>query len=87
MLTGQTMIESTFSTIVIVMLMLGMVKVFFWVGSDLAGRRVAHETTLISPVNMDINDNYRQIRPAFYEGQPMDASTINSEIFGPNRLP
>ncbi len=87
-LVGQTMIESTFSVIVIVMLLLSMVRVFFWVGTDLAGRTAAHEQTLISdvPAAGDIDDNYRQIRPVFYEGTPMDAATVNSEIFGSSRF-
>ncbi len=86
---GQTLIESTFSMIVIVALLLSMVKVFFWVGTDLAARAAAHEQTLVTDVpvgSVDINDNYRQIRPVFYEGTPMDAATVNSEIFGPDRL-
>lgn len=85
---GQTMIESTFSMIVIVMLLLSMVKVFFWVGASLSNRRAAHEQTLVSPVppGGDMNDNYRQIRPVYYEGTPMDAATIRSDIFGSNRL-
>ena len=84
---GQTLIESTFSMIVIVMLILSMVKVFYWVGTDLSNRRAAHEQTLISPIPAgDVDDNYRQIRPVFYEGTPMDATTINSEIFGADRL-
>ncbi len=86
-LSGQTMIEGTFSVMVIVMLLLSMVKVFFWVGTDLSNRRAAHEQTLISPVPAgDINDNYRQIRPVFYEGTPIDGLAINSDIFGSDRL-
>lgn len=84
---GQTMIESTFSVIVIVILLLGMVKVFFWVGTDLANRVAAHEKTLISDVPAgEITDNYRQIRPVFYEGTPLDGAAFESDIFGSNRL-
>ncbi len=84
---GQTIIESTFGIIVLVLLMLGMIRVFFWVGADLSSRRAAHEQTLVSPVRLGVNsDYYRQIRPVFYEGIPMDATTVNSEIFGTNRF-
>ena len=87
---GQAMIESTFSIIVIVLLILSMIRVFFWVGSDLARRRAAHEQTLITPIVNpnagNIDEVYRQIRPMFYEGSPMDATTISSDIFGVNRL-
>lgn len=84
---GQTIIESTFGIIVLVLLMLGMIRVFFWVGADLSSRRAAHEQTLVSPVRLGVDsDHYRQIRPVFYEGIPMDATTVNSEIFGTNRF-
>ncbi len=84
---GQTMIESTFGVLVIVMLILSLVRVFFWVGADLAARSAAHERTLVTPVTSDdVNENYRQIRPMFYEGLPMNATTIRSDIFGVNRL-
>ena len=85
---GQTMIEITFSVIVVVLLILSMVKVFFWVGTDLSNRRAAHEQALVSPDESggNLDDQYRQIRPQFYEGTPMDATTVNSEIFGLDRL-
>lgn len=85
--TGQTLIEGTFSIVIIVMLLLAMVRVFFWVGTDLANRAAAHEQTLVTSVADDkIDQNYRQIRPVFYEGTPMDATTVNSEIFGSDRF-
>lgn len=84
---GQAMIEVTFSVVVIVALLLGMIRVFTWVGLDLSKRRIAHEDVLVNPVNAaNATDVYRQIRPAFYEGTPMNAATINSEIFGTNRM-
>jgi len=84
---GQAMIEVTFSIVVIVALMLAMIKVFSWVGRDLSSRRGAHEQTLVSPVvGANLIDVYRQIRPSFYEGTPIDAATVNSEIFGANRM-
>ncbi len=88
-LSGQTLIESTFSMIVIVMLLLGMVKVFYWIGADLSSRRAAHENTLTQPIDNTetYDDNYRQIRPIYYQGTPMDATTFDSDIFGSNRIP
>ena len=84
---GQASIEITFSVIVVVMLMLSMVRVFYWVSNDLSARRQAHEQTLTNMVNSSaVDDNYRQIRPVYYEGTPIDAATISSDIFGVNRL-
>ncbi len=84
---GQAMIEVTFSVVVIVGLLLGMIRVFTWVGVDLSSRRGAHEDVLLSVVNAACaTDVYRQIRPSFYEGTPINAATINSEIFGANRM-
>ena len=84
---GQAMIEVTFSVVVLVGLILGMIKVFHWVGLDLSGRRGAHESTLITPVvTTNENDIYRQVRPSFYEGTPINAAMINSEVFGVNRM-
>ena len=88
-LAGQAMIEATFSIVVLVGLILSMIKVFSWVGRDLSNRRAAHEQSLISPIAngaTDVNDTYRQIRPSYYEGTPIDAAMINSEIFGSNRM-
>ena len=87
---GQVNIEITFSMIIIVMLLLSMIRVFFWVGNDLADRRRAHEDTLTGDEPADyapsLDKNYKQIRPVFYEGTPIDAATVSSEIFGINRL-
>lgn len=82
------MIEATFSIVVLVGLILSMIKVFSWVGRDLSNRRAAHEQSLMSPIGPgnDVNGTYRQIRPSYYEGTPIDAATINSEIFGSNRI-
>lgn len=85
--TGQTLIEGTFSIVIIVMLLLAMVRVFFWVGTDLANRAAAHEQTLVTRVaDANLEESYLQIRPVFYEGTPMDATTVNSEIFGSDRF-
>lgn len=85
---AQAMIEVTFSVIVIVALILGMIRVFAWVSRDLSTRRGAHEQVLMSPVapGSATVDTYRQLRPEFFEGSPVDAALINSEIFGSNRM-
>lgn len=78
---GQTNIEMTFSVVVILIMFLGMIRVCYWVGNDLSGRRDAHVRTLTEPIGSDINENYKQIRPSFYDGKPMDAVTVSSNIF------
>lgn len=79
---GQVNIEITFSFIVVMMLILGMIKVFYWVSDDLTARRVAHENSLIewSPAG-DINDNYRQIRPVFYESSAINGVVLDNDFF------
>lgn len=80
---GQVNIEITFGMIIIVILMLATIRVFFWVSDDIAARRIAHETTLTEGnPGANIDDNYKQIRPRFYEGIEMDGVAVNSEIFG-----
>ena len=74
---GQTMIEFSFCMIVVVVLLLGMIKVFVWSGKDLIGRRVAHETIL---ANEDLTPD-RQIRPVFYYATRFDA-VVDSNVYG-----
>ena len=78
---GQANIEMTFSVIILVVLILATVKVFQWVGKDLAGRREAHETLINTDFGTDRYAPLKQLRPVFYYSAPMNA-TINSAIFG-----
>ena len=78
---AQSTVEFTFAVIVIVFLIYGMVRIFRWVGMDLAGRRMAQDETLIYPSwpNADYSTNPNQFdpnaqtNPNFYRVQSMDA--------------
>jgi len=65
---AQSTIEFTFAVIVVVFLIYGMVRVFFWVGMDLANRRVAQDSTLMNGTDASV-----QLNPDFYRVQSMDA--------------
>ena len=44
---GQVMLEFTFCMIVIMIMIFGITKVFFWTGNDLATRRISHDDRLL----------------------------------------
>jgi hypothetical protein len=71
---GQSTIEFTFAMIVVVFLIYSMVRVFFWVGMDLASRRVAQDVTLTNGTGntLDTDPNH-QLNPNFYRMQGIDA--------------
>ena len=71
------MIEFSFCMIVVVILFLGLIKVFVWSGVDLLGRRQAHDTILINGATPEL-----QIRPVFYFSTRMNAA-FDSNIYGP----
>ena len=75
-ITGQTMIEFSFCLIVIIILLLGMIKVFVWSGKDLADRRKMHEKVLTNPYFSP----EEQIRPGFYYSSRVHAE-VDSNIF------
>lgn len=73
---GQVTLEFTFALIVIVLLVLGMIRVFQWGGKDLYQRRLAHETLLesnVPPLN--------QLEPYFYSSTTFNAAKP-SNVFG-----
>ena len=66
---AQSTVEFTFAMIVIMFLIYGMVRVFRWVGMDLANRRVAQDSSMTA-------GNYNalaQLNPDFYRVQSMDS--------------
>lgn len=73
---GQTMIEFSFCMIIVVVLLLGMIKVFVWSGKDLVERRRAHERIL---TNRYLSPQ-QQIRPVFYFSTRFDAD-IDSNMY------
>ncbi len=47
---GQTMVEFTFSLIVILLMIYGLMRIFEWTGKDQALRRIAQDTSITAPV-------------------------------------
>ena len=65
---AQSTLEFTFAMIVLVFLIYGMVRVFFWVGKDLANRRIVQDNSLTNGYDPSV-----QLNPNFYRGQSMGA--------------
>lgn len=76
---GQTMIEFTFSLIVVLLMIYGLMKVFEWTGKDQAMRRKAHDDVLFSKIDRSYHrDNpgegpLKQIEPYFYTPVSLNA--------------
>lgn len=88
--TGQSFLEFSFAIIMVVLLMVGMVKVFLWTGSDLVNRRQAHEDILTNIEGCSLENikecggpsmGLRQLRPVFYIPEETGAA-VSSNIFG-----
>jgi len=69
---AQSTIEFTFAMIVVAFLIYGMVRVFRWVGMDLAQRRVAQDSSLTEMGN-SMDPGTSELNPDFYRYQSMDA--------------
>lgn len=59
---GQSSIEFTFALVVIFLLAYGLIRIFRWVGMDLAERRWEHEQVL---TNQSLSPQ-EQVKPDFY---------------------
>ncbi len=76
---GQTTIEFAFSMIIIMLMIYGMVMIFYWTGSDLIGRSKGHDAQLITAINPNYSSGspedgpLKQIAPYFYYPQKMNA--------------
>ena len=73
---AQSTLEFTFSMVVFLLLMYGMMMAFRWVGVDLGERRIAHEGALLSPVNEGWSrgagdSSVSQLDPNFYSMKKM----------------
>jgi hypothetical protein len=69
---GQVIIEFTFCLIIVLLMIYGVTKVFFWAGRDLVERRKAHDELLISGGSPP-----QQIAPDFYTPVKMNAIWVN----------
>ena len=79
---AQSTVEFTFAMIIIMFLIYGMVRVFRWVGMDLANRRVAQDTSLTTLIGTDPNS---ELNPDFSSVQPM-AAVYHGKITNGNNI-
>ena len=74
---GQVILEFTFCMIIIMLMMYGVAKVFFWTGEDFSERSIAHDAVLVTGIvesYLDISSGpLRQVDPYFYTPIKMDA--------------
>lgn len=73
---AQSTMEFTFSMVITILLLMGMIQVMIWAGKDLAMRRQAHERILT-----DDRIGYEQVTPDFFYSAPVSA-TWASNIYG-----
>ena len=65
---GQVILEFTFCFIIVLLMIYGVAKVFFWTGKDLSSRQRAHDSVLLSGATP-----LQQIRANFYVPERMNA--------------
>ena len=73
---AQAMLEFTFSMVIAVLLLIGMIQAAVWSGKDMAERRQAHERYLTTDVV-----GWEQTNPMFFTSSPVSAA-VSSNIFG-----
>lgn len=74
---SQATIEFTFTMVLVVLLLVGMIKVFLWTGNDLSNRwQKVHEQELLNPMEL-LNP------PEYIAPLPINAAA-RSDIFGAN---
>ncbi len=79
---GQVSLEFMFGMIGVVLLVVGMIQVFAWTGTDLMKRFNSHDALLVSPISTSQPAGpLEQVRPMFYSITKINA-TVNSNIFG-----
>jgi hypothetical protein len=79
---GQSTIEFTFTMVMTVLLVVGMIKVFLWTGRDMFQRRQAHEAVLTQSIGYDSEEALIQINPTFFGVANMEDAAVPSNIFG-----
>jgi len=55
---GQVILEFTFCMIVIMIMIFGITKAFFWTGADLAERRISHDKRMLVYVNPNPDEGF-----------------------------
>ena len=66
---AQTILEFTFCSVVVLLMLWGTMMVFRWAGLDLAARRQAHDATISNP---GISPR-EQVYPVFHQPLTMNA--------------
>ena len=77
-LIAQVTLEFTFSMILVLLLMYGVVSVLTWTGLTLAERRVAHENSLTSRTDVE---NWKNIYT-----DPSPLLQLNPEFYATNKM-
>ena len=71
------MVEFTFSLIIILLMIYGLMRIFEWTGKDQIMRRMAHDALITAPVEHSYDESgngpARQIDPYFYTPIKMNA--------------
>ena len=70
---GQTMVEFSVCMVAVIILMLGLIRVFVWTGKDLVDRRIAHESVL-KQSGFTAQGTPAGIRPIFYYSTHVNAA-------------
>ena len=82
---GQVILEFTFCMIVIMIMIYGIAKVFFWTGADLATRRMSHDKRLtwLPFLTNTVIDKYSYLG-LVYLPNPLGSEWIVLEQIEPN---
>jgi len=80
---AQSTLEFTFAMVMIIMLIIGMIRVFAWTGRDLVERRIAHEETLTRSVGGGYAAQLKQTTPRFYGSADVNATWESNMMFQP----
>jgi hypothetical protein len=78
---GQVTMEFTFGMVGAVFLLVGMIRVFAWIGKDLIARQDAHQASFNAGTCGNTSCPLSQLQPTFFSASEMEA-TINSNVFG-----
>ncbi len=89
---AQVTIEFTFSMMITLLLIVGMIKVFAWTGRDLADRIRAHEKILTQDIGCTGSScPLKQLKPTFYTatdiGAVVPANFFNFDMNGFEKVP
>jgi len=79
---GQSFLEFTFGTIMTVLLMIGMIKVFIWLGADQVKQMDRHEASLIQDCGYTGACPVKQLSPRFFQEDGFGELIPGDYIYG-----